>query len=388
MSNDRVLQALPVSTEWDDSFGGYAIDVSAVDAGTFSLTVVLNYVWASSERGSADPAPFCVSSRLHNEFSTCDDERATVVGGDGAVTVSVTGLEMLPDQLEACSSSDAAGRWVKDPGAWSWRPYSCHHRDYSRELAHSCSQATSIDWILFIGDSVTRELSLSLASLFDENETQPSVFSDSFTSLPLRSTFLQWIDVLDDSVDKMTTGPTHRRSQQFIELILGHFNLGESGTSTPLSFTADEHGVSLELPMEAGMPDVFVMNPATAHVLDLQTEESYLEFVDAVLTYTRESCCVGSGGRAPIRCIWYGAPYIVAPAEGSPYATQKRNERFRDITKSRVEANGYRYFDPLPITRAREDATWDGQHYMYGDGSVLSSIAQVLLNDIFRDCAQ
>mmetsp|Transcript_1470 Transcript_1470/g.5210 ORF Transcript_1470/g.5210 Transcript_1470/m.5210 type:complete len:148 (+) Transcript_1470:912-1355(+) len=136
------------------------------------------------------------------------------------------------------------------------------------------------------------------------------------------------------------------------------------------------------------MPDVFVMNPAMSYVLNLMTEESYNDFLDTFLALMHEPCTVGTDGRQRTRCIWYGQPYIVAPrADFTPYTTQTRNERYRDITKQKVERSGFTYFDTIPMTKGRPEETWDGLHYLRGQltwaGHVTASVMQELLNEIY-----
>ena len=169
--------------------------------------------------------------------------------------------------------------------------------------------------------------------------------------------------------------------------MLDHYNFLHRDTSTMI----EDVNAALSLPALRGSPEVFIMNPATAYSIFKQTETSYKDFLKKILRQTKEMCTTGTDGRPPVRCIWYGNPYIFAAAhDGTDFLTESRNERYKELTISEVEANGYVYYDPILITRSRPEGSWDGLHYLRGyeewNGHVASNNIQLLLNLLFGDC--
>eukprot|EP00011_Vannellida_sp_DIVA3-517-6-12_P014504 CAMPEP_0114631684 /NCGR_PEP_ID=MMETSP0168-20121206/14543_1 /TAXON_ID=95228 ORGANISM="Vannella sp., Strain DIVA3 517/6/12" /NCGR_SAMPLE_ID=MMETSP0168 /ASSEMBLY_ACC=CAM_ASM_000044 /LENGTH=142 /DNA_ID=CAMNT_0001843265 /DNA_START=69 /DNA_END=499 /DNA_ORIENTATION=+ len=131
------------------------------------------------------------------------------------------------------------------------------------------------------------------------------------------------------------------------------------------------------------------MNPAMSYVLNLMTEESYNDFLDTFLALMMNLAqWAPTEGSEANEVHMDGQPYIVAPrADFTPYTTQTRNERYRDITKQKVERSGFTYFDTIPMTKGRPEETWDGLHYLRGQltwaGHVTASVMQELLNEIY-----
>lgn len=202
----------------------------------------------------------------------------------------------------------------------------------------------------------------------------------------VRISFQSWQDIIL-SGPSTTRGKENFRYEQFIVTMLDHYNFLQKGTST----IVEDANVDLSLPALTGSPQVFIVNPAMAYALFKQTERSYADFVKKFLRQTKEMCTIGTDGRPPVRCIWYGNPYIVAAAhDGSDFLTESRNENFRQLTIAEVESNGYVYYDPTYMTRSRPEECWDGLHYLRGyeewNGHVASNNVQVLLNLLFGDC--
>ena len=68
MESINIIQAVTVSYDYNDAIGGYEIILDAIDGGTYTLFVTLNWYWPMSELNTF-PTPILASSHIRHEYS-------------------------------------------------------------------------------------------------------------------------------------------------------------------------------------------------------------------------------------------------------------------------------------------------------------------------------
>ena len=202
---------------------------------------------------------------------------------------------IAPPEPRKCTSIEERGRWLSfgltetcrppfstgslfdariSQESWQgtryglvWVPYDCFYHAYNRSDVIRCAEEKNISWIHVMGDSLSREHVGYLMTLFDN--VDPTKFQHADVQLSegersLRLTFHSWNDVINIEQHTMY------RDMNFTRTLLDHWNILQSGTSSPLE--NDEAQISLPR-KEDTRPDVFLMSPGTAYCLSHQTDD-------------------------------------------------------------------------------------------------------------------
>jgi hypothetical protein len=303
-----VKQAVRVSRKFEpiskgSPIHGYRIDVEGLDGNQFDLVITLHWIYASNEPYKQQTQPILIGSHAAYAYYSCDLERSRVQGSRRVLRVvaeeDLSGLARLdliaPPEPRKCTSIEEHGRWLnfgltetcRPPFCtgslfdarisqrswqgtrheWVWVPYDCYYHAYNRSDVLRCAEEKKISWIHVMGDSLSREHVGYLMTLFDN--VDPTKFQHADIQLSegeksLRLTFHSWPDVINMKES------TIYRDMNFTRTLLNHWNILQSGTSSPLEIVRQK----ISLPRkEDSRPDVFLMSPGTAYCLSHQTDD-------------------------------------------------------------------------------------------------------------------
>ena len=78
IKNDKIIQSIYVSKEYNEEEGGYELILQSKDAGEYELFITLNWYWATSDLNSGKPIPVLASSHIRHEYSPCDLTRSEI----------------------------------------------------------------------------------------------------------------------------------------------------------------------------------------------------------------------------------------------------------------------------------------------------------------------